>query len=495
MILDRLFEAEQRTPHKAAIIRGDTALSYHGLAQQVRRAAATLQGLGVGPGDRVVLEGSSSPEFIAAYLGVHMANAIAVPVSPATRVGLLPQVIEMASPKVVIGHKSDDWGPMTYEALVADQASSGAGTTRRLVGSDPADLLFTTGTTGRPKGVLLSHVAIETAAHYISEFLQQRADDVEVVPLPLSHSFGLGRLRCCIYRGSTLVLVDGPTVFADAIRALREHRGTGFSSVPSGIAMIFQSHGDTLAEFSQQLRYVEIGSSPMPLVHKQRLMALLGHTRICMHYGLTEASRSAFIEFHESREMLDSVGRPSAGVTVEILDDGGHPVPVGTEGRIAVKSGALMTGYWQAEEETRKTFSGEFLLTGDRGRYDDHGFVYLTGRESDIINIGGRKVAPLELEALLAEHPEVADCACVGIPDPAGISGEVVKALLVARRGSDAKPSNQALAKHLRGRIEPYKMPRVFEWVDVIPRSDSGKVLRKALREIGELPAAHRCDQ
>ena len=483
MILDRLFEAERMTPAKTAVIHGDVALSYRELAQRVRRSAAALQDLGVRAGDRVVLDGSSSPEFVAAYLAVHMAGAIAVPVAQATRAGLLPRVIEIAAPSVVIGHETAGWGPVTYEMLAGGEAGSPEVDFQRPRESDPADLIFTTGTTGRPKGVVLSHAAIETAAQYISEFLQQDPEDVEVVPLPLSHSFGLGRLRCCIYRGSTLVLVDGPTVFADAMRALREHRGTGFSSVPSGFAMIFQSHGDALAEFSRQLRYVEIGSSPMPLVHKQRLMTLLKQTRICMHYGLTEASRSAFIEFHESADRLDSVGRPAPGVSIEILDDSGRPLPVGAEGRIAVKSGALMTGYWQAEEETRKIFSGEFLLTGDVGRFDEDGFLYLTGRESDIINIGGRKVAPIEVEALLTEHPDVADCACVGIPDPAGISGQVIKALVVARAGIEARPGNQALARHLRGRIEPYKMPRVFEWVEAIPRSESGKVLRKALRE------------
>jgi long-chain acyl-CoA synthetase len=482
VILDRLFEAERSTPTKAAVIRRDAILSYRDLADWVRSSAGALQALGVGPGDRVVLEGSSTPEFVAAYLAVHLAGGVAVPVSPKAQAGFLAQVVEIASPAVTISHKADHWGPLTFEEMVRHSSCVDPAKAPRPGDADPADLLFTTGTTGRPKGVLLSHGAIETAARYISEFLRQGSDDIEVVPLPLSHSFGLGRLRCCIYRGSTLVLVDGPTVFADAVRALRESRATGFSSVPSGFAILFKSHGDVLGEFSRQLRYVEIGSAPMPPAHKQRLMALLPETRICMHYGLTEASRSAFIEFHESPDRLDSVGRPSPGVTIEILDDDGIPVPVGATGRIAVRSGALMSGYWQDEHATRQAFSGDFLLTGDLGRRDAEGFVYLAGREQDMIDIGGRNVAPLEIETLLVQHPDVVDCACVGIPDPAGISGQVVKAYMVMRKQAPSRPSNQVLAKHLRGRIEPYKMPRVFEWVDAIPRSESGKVLRKALR-------------
>jgi long-chain acyl-CoA synthetase len=482
VIIDRLFEAERCWPDKAAVIRGDSILSYRDLADRVRTSAHALRAHGVNPGDRVVLEASSTPEFVAAYLATHLAGAIAVPVSPKVQPGLLPQVVEMTLPAVVVGHRSKGWGPLTYDAI-ARQAHGADHELPHPVGkADPADLLFTTGTTARPKGVLLSHGAIETAAGYISDFLRQGDEDVEVVPLPLYHSFGLGRLRCCIYRGSTLVLVEGPTVFADAIRAMRQFRATGFASVPSGLAIIFRSLGDVLGEFSTQLRYLEIGSAAMPLADKRRLMALLPSTRLCMHYGLTEASRSAFIEFHESREALDSIGRPSPGVTIEVLDAEGAPAAAGSEGRIAIRSGAVMSGYWQDEEATRKAFSGDYLLTGDLGHRDEQGLFYLTGRESEFINIGGEKVAPGEMEALLMQHPEVADCACIGIPDPSGISGEVVKAILVASPESGARPSNQALAKHLRRQIQPYKMPRVFEWVDAIPRSESGKVLRNRLR-------------
>lgn len=482
MIVDHLFAHERRAPGKAAIIRGDLTLSYAELAKRVRTSAGVLASLGVGHGDRVVLAAQSEPEFVSSYLAVHLVGGIAVPVSPHGRSSALARICDLASPVLLVGCRTEGWVSVNYDQVLAGVAAAAEQDHWERPGQeDSADLLFTTGTTADPKGVLLSHRAIETAAEYISAFLGQRGDDVEVLPLPLYHSFGLGRLRCCIYQGSSLVLVDGPTLFADAMRALRRFRGTGFSSVPSGFAVIFETLGDALGEFAGQLRYIEIGSSPMNHDHKLRLMALLPTTRICMHYGLTEASRSAFIEFHESRSRLDSVGRPSPGVEIAAVDHSGSIQPTGTEGQIAIRSNAVMTGYWNAEEATRRAYLDGWLLTGDRGHLDDEGYLYLTGRESDLINIGGRKVAPGEIENILREHPAIADCACIGIPDPAGISGSVIKAFLVARAPDDPQPANMVLAKHLRGRIEPYKMPRVFEWIDAIPRSESGKLLRKDL--------------
>jgi long-chain acyl-CoA synthetase len=486
VILRRLFEAEHATPSKAAVIHGDTSISYGELAARVRATAEVLRAQGLERGDRIALAAATA-DFAVAYLAVHCLGAIAMPLPPRIRAAGLEQIREIAGPSLCVGLESIGSDAMSYEALRAaardDPGSGGSGLPDGVRDSDPADLLFTTGTTGRPKGVLLSHQAIETSARHTSEFLRQHGGDIEVLPLPLSHSFGLGRLRCCIYRGSTLVLVEGPAVFADAMRALRRFSATGFSSVPSGMAAIFQSFGDALGEFSGHLRYVEIGSAPMPLEHKRRLMALLPDTRICMHYGLTEASRSAFIEFHESSDRLDSVGRPSPGVEIRIVDEHGDPCPHGTEGRIAIRSGALMTSYWGASEETNAALSNGWLLTEDRGRLEKDGDLYLTGRESELINVGGRKVSPAEIEALLLEHPAVLECACIGIPDPRGLLGQVVKAVMVARDGEGAHPTDVELARHLRGRIEPYKMPRIFAWTDRLPRSDSGKVLRGQLAQ------------
>jgi long-chain acyl-CoA synthetase len=265
---------------------------------------------------------------------------------------------------------------------------------------------------------------------------------------------------------------------------LTDWNATGFACVPSGFAVLFKTGGDKLGGFRKSLRYIEIGSAAMPLEHKRLLMSLLPETRICMHYGLTEASRSAFIEFHGAADRLDSIGKPSRGVQMRIVDANGGECATGQMGRMVIKSPAMMSGYWQDPEGTAQAFLGDYLITGDVGHRDADGFLYLDAREKELINVGGREVSPVEIEALLETHPAVAECACVGVPDPQGVTGMAVKAYLVARPGVEI-PKSTGLAKHLRGKIEPYKMPRAFEWIPQLPHTASGKLQRSLLAEQG----------
>jgi long-chain acyl-CoA synthetase len=347
-----------------------------------------------------------------------------------------------------------------------------------------ADILFTTGTTGKSKGVMLSHGAIATACAHINAFIGTGNQDIEVLPLPLSHSFGLGRLRCVLSAGATLILAAGFINAAGIVRTLRDYHATGIASVPAGLAILLSDERFALQRFSEQLKYMEIGSAPMPISHKRELMRQLPKTRICMHYGLTEASRSAFLSFHDDADHLDSIGQPSAGVAMRIVDDHGVEAEPGTEGHLQVRGGHLMTGYWNDPELTSKTLKDGWLATGDLGRMEDDGYFYIGARTSDIINVGGRKVSPQEIEELLTGHPDVAECACVGVPDPQGLSGEIVVAFLVARSGLDKAPKFSELAKLIRKNLESYKVPRKFIWTEKIPKSGSGKVLRRRLKEM-----------
>jgi long-chain acyl-CoA synthetase len=203
-----------------------------------------------------------------------------------------------------------------------------------------------------------------------------------------------------------------------------------------------------------------------------------------MHYGLTEASRSAYISFHDDKDKLDSIGRPSPGVDMRIAGQSGETAEAGTAGQIEVRGGHLMTGYWQDPALTAETMHDGWLRTGDIGRTDSDGRFYLEARADDVINVGGRKVLPQEIEEVLASHPAIAECACVGIPDPQGLSGEIISAWLVPRRADAERPGFAELAKLLRQTLEPFKAPREFHWIDRIPRSSAGKVLRRQLREL-----------
>jgi long-chain acyl-CoA synthetase len=348
---------------------------------------------------------------------------------------------------------------------------------------DPADIVFTTGTTGDPKGVVLSHKNILCAANNINTFIGNTSEDREVVPLPLSHSFGLGRLRCNLLKGGTIILEDGITFPAKIFKAIEKWEATGFSSVPAGLAMLLRMTNDRIGRYAEQMRYLEIGSSPMPIEDKRRLMKLLPNTRICMHYGLTEASRSSFIEFHESSGYLDSVGRATPNVEIKIVDENNVELPPRHSGRIMVRGGMVLTEYWGDPEATKEAFKCGWLYTGDYGYLDQEGYLYLESREKELINVGGRKVSPIEIEKLLVKHPCIQACGCVGILDPRGITGEAVKAFLVSDDSNGSLPDESDLVDFLFGKLEPYKMPVEYEWIDSLPMTASGKIQRISLKE------------
>ena len=264
---------------------------------------------------------------------------------------------------------------------------------------------------------------------------------------------------------------------------MENNNATGFAAVPAGIALLLRSSGDRLGYYANQLKYIEIGSASMPLEHKHKLMQLLPKTRICMHYGLTEASRSTFIEFHSAGDKLpDSIGKPAPNVKMKIVDSQYHKLQPKKIGRIMVRGSNVMKQYYKNEEMTKEVFKSGWLYTGDLGYEDERNYFYLIAREKEMINVGGLKVAPVEIEQLLKRHGSIEDCACVGIPDPKCISGEVPKAFIVYNKNYPNRPNDIELTDFLRDDLESYKLPVEFEWIDSVPKTTSGKIQRLLLK-------------
>jgi long-chain acyl-CoA synthetase len=414
-------------------------------------------------------------------------GAIAVPISPQTPEKSMEYFINKVTPKALFcGDNKIKCSKYIYpiEELDGNKVKDKINDFSSLHGI--ADIIFTTGTTGEPKGVVLSHRNIAAAARNINTFIKNTSADREVVPLPLSHSFGLGRLRCILLAGGTIIISRGFTFPRELFHALEKWRATGLSFVPAGLSILLRLSDSKIGEYSQQLRYIEIGSAPMPLEHKKLLMQMLPKTRICMHYGLTEASRSSFIEFHESRHKLNSIGKASPNVNVRIADGKNKDLPPDQKGRILVRGEMVLKEYWGDKTLTRENFKDGWFYTGDVGHMDEEGYIYLDGREKEIINVGGLKVSPLEVENILNHHQDIYDCACIGIPDPMGITGETVKVFMVSKEKTVNLPSASDLKSFLNGKLEPYKIPTEYEWIKSIPKTSSGKIQRILLKNMNE---------
>ena len=446
----------------------------------VSGGARWLLNLGLRSGDRVVLFGENSITFSVAYFAIHAAGGIAVPIGSDVSAESVQQLLEDCAPSLVLAENPRNASASAARLLPTPEqwAESDAALEPRCSVENPADLLFTTGTTGRRKGVLLSHGNIASAATNINAFVGTSADDIEVVPIPLSHSFGLGRLRCWARIGHSLVLEPGLRNPALLYKRLVDTKATGLAIVPAGVALLRRLVGARFAEVGTHLRYLELGSAAVSPEDRRFLIDTLPTTRICHHYGLTEASRAAFCELHRDWAKPNSIGRPAPNVEIRIADEQGRSLPAAEVGEILVRGGMVMQGYWQQAELTRGTLRDGWLRSGDEGWMDDDGYLYLRGRKGDLINVGGLKVAPHEIERRLCEIPGVREAACVGAPDPRGVLGQVVKAFIVA----DAEPSELEIAERLRRVLPEHELPRLFERVAALPKTESGKIKRAELR-------------
>lgn len=478
-IEEQIFDQVQNTPDKVALISGDTEITYSQLWDYCLCSAEKLkQDYHLKKGDRVILSAAGNIEFVYAYFGVHIAGGICVPIDPDTNQTRFEYIEKSTTPVCVMGLLHN----VKKETIPFTDVVNGTSKATYIVPeqSQVADILFTTGTTGAPKGVALSYNNLSAAARNINAFIGNTSSDVELLALPVSHSFGLGRLRCSLSKGATVVMLG---TFANVKKFFKEMarcQVTMFAMVPASWGFIKKMSGKYIGKFADQLKFIEIGSSFMPVEDKELLMSLLPKTRICMHYGSTEASRSAFMEFHTYKDNLLSIGKASPNVEIKIFTSQGTPAALGEEGEVCVKGEHVTCSYWN---ETPERFASDFydgyFRTGDCGTMDAEGNIYLKSRIKEMINVGGKKVSPMEVEDILNTIPGIKESACIGIPDPGIVLGEVVKAFIVA----DDNLSDEEIMQQLRPQLEVYKLPVEIERINAIPKTGSGKIQRLSLKK------------
>lgn len=273
--------------------------------------------------------------------------------------------------------------------------------------------------------------------------------------------------------GATIVILGSFANVRLFFKTIERYHATGFGVVPAAWAYIRKISGTRIGKYASQIKYIEIGSAAMPLETKKEMLNLFPNTRICMHYGLTEASRNCFQEFHDI-EHLDSIGKPVCkNVDVQIFSPEGSVLPDGEKGELCVKGNMVLSRYLE-EKDNKNAFYGEYFRTGDCGYRTAEGYIYLLGREKELINVGGKKVSPMEVEdAIIALG--VGDCVCVPMKDPDGIMGELVKCYILK---DSTMLSFEQIAEQLSTKLEHYKLPVVYEWIDSIPQTESGKKQR-----------------
>lgn len=493
-IVEQIVSNAQSNPHKLALTDGKRSLTYLQLVELIILCTHKLRDeCKLNKGDFVIIAADKQIEFPIVYFACHLLGIIVIPIAPDTNENRFINIVNDTKTIKSIGFNNSLIPNLAFKDLAdvhifeQNQNDVHASITPLLNPiikdfpklEDLADLMFTTGTTGKPKGVKLSHLNIAASVLNINTFIKNTTDDVELLALPISHSFGLGRLRCALANGQTVVLLGNFANIKRFYRFIEQYKVTGFGMVPSSWAMLKKLSSNKLSEYRDQLKYIEIGSAPMPLEDKRLLISLLPHTRICMHYGLTEASRSCFIEFNQDQEHLNTVGTPSPNVLVDIRDQNGKSLPPNEEGEICICGNSVTLGYSNTSND--QIFFDRYFRTGDWGYIDQDGYITLKSRTKELINVGGKKVSPIEVEEVLKTFDFIQDCACIGVEDQDHILGEVVKAFIVTNQ---PKLINQDYLDKLIGeQLEIYKHPTLYQIVDHIPKTSSGKIQRLLLKD------------
>lgn len=466
-------------PDKPAVKSGKKSATYLQLCQRILGARDYFVNQSMlKAGDTIVLAAGKQIEFVYAYFGAHLAGLKVVPVDPATNPDRMAFIIKQTGASLLVGFDDIDNNIRTIDLKEFEELASDFSVPSFPDGNQIADILFTTGTTGKPKGVTLTYDNEAAAARNINEFIGNTGNDIELLALPVSHSFGLGRVRCCLHQGATLILLGSFANVKKLYRTIEEENVTGFTMVPASWRYLKKLTGNKLGDFRNQLRYIEMGSAFFSKEEKDELAGILPDTRVCMHYGLTEASRSTFMEFHQDASHMDSVGKASPHTEIKILDENGVECEAGNEGEICIKGEHVTHGY--LDLPVGDSFFGDYFRTGDWGYKTEDGYVYLISRKKELINVGGKKVSPIEVEEQLLKIPGVEDCACIGVPDDNEVLGEVVKAFIVKEKGSEITFAD--IDEQLTGKLESYKIPVCYEWTDAIPMTQNGKIQRGLLK-------------
>ncbi|HCJ27357.1 MAG TPA: long-chain fatty acid--CoA ligase [Bacteroides ovatus] len=477
-LLNVVIANAQKHPTKTAIIMNDTEVTYGELNKNVRKAAAVLNGMGIQKGDRIILSAHKDIEYIYLYLGAHILGLTNVIVDAESNEDRLSYIEKKVNPICCFGYKSNSFPSKGFEELNLDVADEYVGESLDINENDIAEILFTTGTTSAPKGVCLSYYNIYSSATNINEYIDNSEEDIELLALPICHSFGMGRIRCNLIKGATIVILSNFANVRAFLKAFEKYHITGFGVVPAAWAYIRKMSGNRIAKYAEQVHYIEIGSAAMSVDSKKEMLQMFPNTRICMHYGLTEASRSCFQEFHDIQH-LDSIGKAVCDkVEVIVCDSIGNEAAVGEKGEICVKGNMVMRHYLE-DSDNCNAFYGDYFRTGDCGYKNEEGYIYLLGREKELINVGGKKVSPMEVEDAIISLG-VGDCVCVPKKDEEGIMGELVFCYILK---DSTTMTFQEISEKLEDKLEIYKRPVAYEWIEQIPMTSSGKKQRIQIKK------------
>lgn len=525
---ESLANSAARYPKQTALVYLGSRISYRQLKDEVDALAAALAALGLRQGDRVGIMLPNCPQAVIAYYATLSLGAVTVMTNPlyverelehqwgdagvefVISLDLFWPQIEVVRDRLALKHiilgGIQDYMPLikrTLAPIELKRKGKWVGVTygervhafKKLIGGkypvppsveikpdDIACLQYTGGTTGLPKGAMLTHRNLLASLRQIRTFLLYEQNEGELIALaimPFFHVYGMNAMmNMAVHMAATLVLIPQPEIKA-IVDAIVAERPTFFAGIPALFVALNNYHTIDQVDLTS-IKAVFSGAAPLPVDVMAQFEARTG-ARIAEAYGMTEASSVTHVNPLHGQRKFGSIGVPIIGTDAKIVDadDPGKELGVGEEGELMVKGPQVMRGYWQRDEETATAIIDGWLRTGDIARMDEEGYFYIVDRKKDLILSAGYNVYPREVEEVLYQHPKVETAAVIGLPD--GVRGEKIAAYLTLLPGETATASE--IRNFCRERLAPYKQPRKIIFRDELPKSLAGKVLRRQLRE------------
>ena len=468
----------RETPTKLCVADPDEAMDFQTFWRRICKKAAALRAGGVRRGDRVLARAKQRGDFLALHFAAHLLGAVFIPVA-----GDMPQSgISALSRQLHADWTLEDSSMAFPGEWEPDDLPNPA---------EVATILYTTGTTGKSKGIALTHRAEVAAAQNVFYGTGMEPDTTEIIPMPISHSYGLRHVFGLLLGGRSVVLCDGVAMAEDFFTMMDRCHVNAASLTPAAVNVLRRLSGNRLGDYADKLRYVQLGTAGVDAVMKEDLRRLLPNSRLYQYYSSTEAGCACIQDFQDSpgravamEKDIRRVGFPAVNAHFEIVDEAMRPIQSSSRhwGRIACLGPMNMSGYDGDPELTQRTMPGGYVISSDIGYLDEEGYLCFVGRADDIINAGGFKVAPQEIEEAAMASGLLTECACCGEPD--AVMGQIPVLYAVLKPGT--APDVTAVLSSTAEKLEARKCPRKVVFLDALPRNAIGKVQRNRCWETAE---------
>ncbi len=509
LVSDFLVQAAESFPDRKAVWQGGNWQSYGEVDSLAKKFATLLRRKGIRKGDRVGLLADNTIDYIAAHFGALLIGAVEVSLNSDFKSDDIAKLLEDCQAKCLIADRkhakialeatrkseyieflcldvpdgrTKDLSTgiliLSFESVKADDASSES-FDPVVTEEDLASIVYTSGSTGEPKGVMLSHRNLVSNMAAIVDYLGLVNSDIMLVVLPFHYIYGRSLLYTHFFSGGAIAIENRFAFPNVALKTMEEVKATCFAGVPSTFSILLRK-----TDFSQKhcasLRIVtQAGGAMAPSLQKE-LAKVIAPAKLFIMYGSTEAApRITYLDPNYLEAKWGSIGKAVPSVEAIIADDAGNELPQGEQGEVAAKGPNIMLGYWNDEQGTAKVLRNGYYFTGDLGYKDEDGFIFLSGRARDIIKAGGNRISAKEIEEKILELPWIVESAVIGVPDD--VLGEAIHAYVVAR---DGQGDSTQIERHLKSSFPAFKWPKTIELTKSLPKNKSGKIIKAELRAL-----------